>query len=150
MFSMRPFISLIRLRQESVRGAVLHASTLAVFLIAVIGQGFSPCPHHAGLDTQGPVHGAVSTETIPGGMGHGTSSPADSEREDHHGVCSCLVVCDTESGQSLPSGQSHHRPTLATAVPVAEKPAASLLDTRQNAYVVPLPQPPPNSPRQLS
>lgn len=150
MFGKRQPISIPSLTQDSVRGAVLHASTLAVFLLGVVSQGFSPCPHHAGLDPSGPVHGAVSTGAMPGGMHHGASAPADQEPEDAEAVCSCLEGCGTQSGESLPSGQFHPRRAVSTALHVVERLDTSPLDTRQNAYLVPLSQPPPNSPGRSS
>ena len=147
MFGHRQHNSITRLTQNSARGAVLHASTLAVFLLGMLGQGFSPCPHHASLESTGPSHRAVSTGAIPGGMpdGHGTPAGSESESEDHEGICSCLEGCGTESEESLLSGQFHTQRPFFTAVHVVERPARSLLDTRQNGYLVPLPQPPPNS-----
>ena len=123
----------------------LHTLTLAVFLLGVVGQGFSPCPHHASLDPSGHVPPAAFTGSIQSEVPNGQGTLADSESEDHEGICSCLKGCDVGSGVSLPSGQFHPGSSLATAFHVVDGPGTSLLDARPNSYLVPLPQPPPYS-----
>ena len=145
MFGNRHHISITRLTQDSVRRSALHAWTLAVFLLGMIGEGFNPCPHHASLHTSGHAPPAMSTGSIQGGMPYGHGTRAGSESEHHEAVCSCLEACGTESGASLQSGPFHTQRPFFTAVRVVQRPAQGLLDTRQNAYVVPLPQPPPLS-----
>ncbi len=143
MSGIRHHISMTNLTRDPLRGSALHASTLAVFLLGMIGQGFSPCPHHASLDTSGHAQAGVSAEAIPGGMLHADATPADSESEHDEDFCSCLNACDVESGDSFSPGQSHIRPVSFPVLNVVQRLDTSLLDTRQNAYVVPLPQPPP-------
>ena len=147
MFGNRHDISINSLTQDSVRCSALHALTLAVFLLGMISQGFRPCPHHTSLDPSGHAPPAGSTGAVLGGMpdGHGTPAGSESESEDREGICSCLEGCGTESEESLLSGQFHTQRPFFTAAHVVERPARSLLDTRQNGYLVPLPQPPPNS-----
>ena len=145
MFGNRHDISITSLTRDSVSRAALHASTLTVFLLAMIGQGFSPCPHHTSLDPSGHASPAASTGSIHGVMPDGHSTPSGSESEDHEGACSCLEGCGTESGESLTSGQFHPRGTLAVVLHVADGLSTSLLDARPNVYLVPLPQPPPLS-----
>ena len=145
MFGNRHHTPMTSLTHDSVRSSALHASTLAVFLLGMIGQGFSPCPHHTSLDPSGHLPPGVSTEAIPGGIHNGDDTPADSESEHDEDFCSCLNACDPESEDSLSPGQSHIRPVPFTVQNVVERLDTSLLDTRQNAYVVPLPQPPPPS-----
>ncbi len=127
------------------RGTVLHISTLAVFLLGMVGQGFSPCPHHTSLDSAGHAQPGMSTEVIPGGIPHGDATPADSESEHDKALCSCLNACDAESGDSFSPGRIYTQPLSFTALNVVERLHTTLLDTRQNAYVAPLPQPPPHS-----
>ena len=145
MFGNRRHTPMTSLTHDSVRSSALHASTLAVFLLGMIGQGFSPCPHHASLSPSAHATPAVSTGSILGVMTDGHGTPDDSESEDHERVCSCLEACETESGESLPSGQFYPRGTLATVRHVADGLSTSLLDARPNVYLVPLPQPPPFS-----
>ena len=151
MFGNRHHISITKLTQGSLRRSALHASTLAAFLLGMVGQGFSPCPHHTNLDPSGGAPPAVFTGLIRDATphGHGTAdgygTPAGSESEDHEGLCSCLEGCGMESGESLLSGQFHARGTLATVLNVVDELNTSLLDARPNAFLVPLPQPPPLS-----
>ena len=134
-------------RQDSVRGTVLAASILAVFLLRFVGEGLSPCPHHASLQTSGHAPASVFAESLQGGApdGHGTTAGSQSESEGHEGSCSCLKACSTESGESIPSGQFQNPRPFFTAVQVAEGLFQNLFDTRQNGYLVLLPQPPPHS-----
>ena len=146
MFGNRHHISITSLTQDSVRCSALHASTLAVFLLGIVGQGFNPCRHHTSLDPPG--HGrqpAVSTGAILSGMPHGDAIPADSESEHDDAFCSCLNVCNAESGDSFSPGQIYTQPRSFAALNVVERPDTGLLDTRQNAYLIPLSRPPPHS-----
>lgn len=145
MFGDRHHISITRLTQDSVGRPALHASTLAIFLLGMIGQGFIPCPHHASLNLAGHGSPAASSGSVEGRMRSAHGPPADSESEDHEGSCSCLEACGTESGESLLSGQFQPRGTLVTLLHVVDELDTSLLDARPNAYLVPLPQPPPFS-----
>ena len=143
MFGNRHHTPMTSLTHDSVRSSALHASTLAVFLLGMIGEGFSPCPHHTGLDPSGPALAGVFTEAIPGGMFHADATPTDSQSEHDEDPCSCLNACEPESEDSLSPGQSHIRPVPFTVLNVVERLDTSLLDARPNAYLVPLPQPPP-------
>ena len=130
---------------DPLRGTTLHASTLAVFLLGMVAQGFSPCPHHASLDPSGHAEPAVSMGATPAGMPQADATPADSQSEHDEDFCSCLNVCDTGSGDSFSPGPSHTQPPSFTALNVEVRLDTSLLDTRQSAYLAPLPQPPPHN-----
>ena len=145
MFGNQHDISMTSLTRDSVSRAALHASTLAVFLLGMLGQGFNPCPHHTSLDSSGHARPAVPTGAIFGGMPHGDATHADSESEHDEAFCSCLNACDTESGDSFSLGQIYTRPLSFTAPNVVERLDTSLLESRQNAYLFPLSQPPPHS-----
>ena len=145
MFGNRHHISITSLTQDSMRRSALHASILAVFLLGMVGQGFSPCPYHTSMDPSGHAPPPVLTGSSQGGMPHGDATPADSESEPDEAVCSCLGACHAESEDSFTPGQVYTQPLSFTALNVVERRETSLLDTRQNAYLPPLPQPPPHS-----
>jgi hypothetical protein len=145
LFGNRHHISMTSLTRDPVWRSALHASTLAVFLLGMIGQGFSPCPHHASLDPSGHSHPGVSGEAIHGGLPNGDVTRTDSDSDLDEALCSCLNACDAESGDSFAPAQSYAQPLAFPALNVVERLATNLLDTRQNAYLVPLPQPPPHS-----
>ena len=145
MLGNRHHISITSLRQYSERRSALHASTLAVFLLGILGQGFNPCQHHTRLDASGHAQTTVSTGAILGGLPHEDATPADSESEHDDTFCSCLNVCDTDSGDSFSLGHLYTQPVSFAALNVVERLDTNLLDTRQNAYLVPLSQPPPHS-----
>ena len=145
MFGNRHHISTTSLKQDSARRSALHASTLAVFLLGIVGQGFNPCPHHTSLDPSGHAQPAVSTGAILSGMPHRDARPANSESEHDDAFCSCLNVCDAGSGDSFSPVQIYTQPLSLAALNVVERLDTSLLDTRQNAYLIPLFQPPPLS-----
>ena len=127
------------------RSSALHGWTLAVFLLGMVGQGFSPCPHHSSLDPSGHVQPAVSTEAILVGTLQGDAAPAETESEHEEAFCTCLNACDAESGDSFSPGRSYAHPLSFTALNVVARLDTSLLDARPNVYLVPLPQPPPHN-----
>lgn len=144
MFGNRYHIS-IRLAQDSVRGSALHALTLAVFLMGMVGQGFSPCPRHVRLHGSEYASPAVPAGAILGGKRQANTTPDDSGSQHDEAFCSCSNACDLNSGDSFSPSPSHTHPLTFTVLTVVERLETSLLDTRQSAYLAPLPQPPPDN-----
>ena len=128
---------------HSLRGVAVHVPTLSALLLGFLGQGFSPCPYHASLKGPGAEPPASRTGSVLGGHVDEDATSTGSESEGHKAACSCLDACDTESGQSLPSGRFHTRRSLSAAHHIRERLDTTLVDTRPNGYLVPLPQPPP-------
>lgn len=133
------------LGQNSRGDAAVRTSTLVVFLLGMLGQGFSPCPHHADLERLGFGQPAAFAGCTHGGDPQGDGNSSHSESENQGAVCSCLDACDTQSRASLPPRQVHPRSTLATVLYVVDELDTDLLDARPNKFLVPLPQPPPYS-----
>ena len=149
LFGNRRRISVTSLMRDSARAKVLYASALVVFLLRMVGTGLTPCPHHSPLDPSRPVHGPPSATAMPPTMHHGASTAlaasesGGSGSEDAEAGCTCLEGCDTASGALLPVGQFHSRRAAPATLRVVKWANAKPLDARQNAYLAPLPQPPP-------
>jgi hypothetical protein len=146
LFGNRHHILITSLTRDSARRSALHASTLSVFLLGIVEQGFNPCRHHTSLDPS--EHGgqpAVSTGAILSGMPQEDATTAGSESEYDDTFCSCLNVCDADSGDSFSLDHTYTQPISFAALNVVERPDTDLLDTRQNPYLIPLSRPPPHS-----
>lgn len=141
----RQHTSVRSLKREPGRGVAVHAATLAVVLLGMVGQGFSPCRRHTSLEPSRHGRPTLFTGSILGGMPDGHAAPADSESGHGEAVCSCLNPRNSESEHAFSPGQIQTPSLFFTALYVVEWRETSLRDTRRNEYLTPLPQPPPHS-----
>ena len=131
--------SVIGRAHQATRRATPRLLTTAAFLLAVAGQGFRPCPHHASLDGFGHV---------PVAQAHSPSHPLDrglaSSDRTEGPACLCVDGCDLGSESHLPSD-----PTWSS-IPIPSP--RSLVSGWQsgtnlpapNVHLIPLAQPPPH------
>ena len=132
-------MTVIERAHQAARRATPRLLTTAAFLLAVAGQGFRPCPHHASLDGFGPVAQAHSpSHPLDRGL---ASSPSDGT-EEH--ACLCVDACDLGSESHLPSDPTWSSIPIPSPQPFASGWQSATDLPAPNVHLIPLAQPPPH------